>query len=191
MDMLRYSTWVIVRQCLLILFVALVIGGLFFLPSHGSPAPYRRIGPVWTSVSLVIIGYGAVIQAVRTWLLLGNDRIALTLTPLGIDLHSLWMRRSFVWDGIASVALERRSTRNGHYFVVSIRGSWGWKKRYDVRTRLLEGSLDAIGGWADRAEAQLLLHGGTPVAPPTGWLSGRLWRWDQARIARARLKSMQ
>ena len=191
MDTLRYSTWGIVRQCLLILIVALVIVGLFFLPIYGGPAPYQKIGPIWTSVSLVLLGYGAIVQAVRTWLLLSNEGIALTLTPLGIDFHSVWMRRSFAWNEIASVALERRSTRNDHFFVVAIHASRGWKKRFDIRARLLDGALDVIGIWADKAETQLLLHGGTPVAPPTGWLTGRLWRWDQASIATARLKSMQ
>jgi hypothetical protein len=191
MDTLRYSTWGVVRQCLLIAFVALVIIALFILPSHGSPPAYRRIGPVWTSVCLMLVGYGAIVQAVRTWLLLSNDRIALTLTPQGIGLHGAWTRRSFEWNEIRSVALERRSNRNGHYFVVAIHALAGWKKRYDVRARLLDGSLDAIGVWADKAEAQLLSHGGSPVEPPSGWLSGRLWRWDQSRIAKARLKSVE
>ena len=191
METLRYSTWGIVRQCLLVAFTALVIIGLFFLPSHGNPAAYRRIGPVWTSVALMLIGYGAVVQAVRTWLLLGNDGVALTLTSQGISLHGVWTRRSFAWEEIKSVALERRSTRNGHYYVIALRCLAGWKKRYDVRARLLQGSLDAIGTWAEKAEAQLLSHGGVSVAPPTGWLSGRLWRWDQARIAKARLRSVE
>ena len=172
------------------MFTALVIIGLFFLPSHGNPAVYRRIGPVLTSVALMLIGYGALVQAVRTWLLLSNDGVALTLSPQGIDLHGIWTRRSFAWNEIKAVALERRSTRNGHYFVISIRRLVGWKKRHDVRTQMLQGSLDAIGNWADKAEAQLLLHGGLPVAPPTGWLSYRLWRWDQARITEARRRSV-
>ena len=190
MGTLRYSTWGIVKQCLLVAFTALLIIGLVFLPSHGKPALYHRIWPVWTSVATVLFGYAAVVQAVRTWLLLSNDGVALTLTPAGLDLHGVWTRRSFAWNEIKSVALERRSTRNGHYFVVAIRILAGWRKRYDVRTRLLQGSLDEVGSWADKAEEQLLSHGGSPVSPPMGWLSARLWRWDQARIAKARQRSI-
>lgn len=190
MDTLPYSTWGVVKQCLLVAFTALLIIGLVFLPSHGKPALHHRIGPVWTSVATMLIVYAAVVQAVRTWLLLSNNGVALTLTPAGIDLHGAWTRRSFAWNEMKSVALERRSTRNGHYFVIAIRILAGWRKRYDVRTRLLQGSLDEIGIWADKAETQLLSHGGSPVTPPTGWLSARLWRWDQSRIAKARQRSI-
>lgn len=191
METVRYSTRGVVLQCLLIALIALVIAALFFLPSHGNPPAYRRIGPVWTSVGLMLVGYGAIVQAVRTWLLLSNDGVALTLTSQGIDLHSVWTRRSFAWNEIKSVALARRSTRNGHYYVVSIHALKGWKKRYDIRTWLLQGSLDSLGNWAEKGEAQLLAHGGAPVVPPNGWLSGRLWRWDQAHIAKARQKSIE
>lgn len=95
MDTLRYFTWGVVRQCLLIAFIALVIIALFFLPNHGNPPAYRRIGPVWTSVALILVGYGAIVQAVRTWLVLSNDGVALTLTPQGIHLHGVWTRRIF------------------------------------------------------------------------------------------------
>jgi len=174
---------------LLIGFAILLATGLLWF--RGAPRSlWQQLGPVAASVILSLAGYALAIAGIRMILLLGNGGIAFAASDKGVSAHGFWGKRDASWDEVGAVELQRVSTRNSHFYAISVRfGSGMWASRIRVRASELEGKLDELGQWADRAEALRIAHGGEPLTlsgvPLFAWFQRR----QQARIARDRAAS--